>query len=101
MIPPAVPRHDQPRVRTNQNASLLQILKFMKQNLGLIDRALRIALGIALVVYGIFNHSWIGALGAIPLLTAAIGFCPLYCPIGLSTKGKPGGGSGCGGGKCS
>ncbi len=74
----------------------------MKKNIGNIDRALRIIIGLGLIAYGIANHSWIGALGAIPLLTAFIRFCPLYCPLGISTIGKGGNGGGgcCGGGKC-
>lgn len=60
----------------------------MKKNMGTIDRALRLILGLALIAYGIVNHSWLGAIGAVPLLTALSGFCPLYCPLGLSTRGK-------------
>ena len=60
----------------------------MKKKVDTIDAILRTLLGIGLIAYGIVNHSWIGALGAIPLLTAFIGFCPVYCPMGLSTRGK-------------
>jgi hypothetical protein len=69
----------------------------MTRNLGTADRAIRAILGIALITYGIINHSWIGAIGSLPLLTALIGFCPAYCPLGLRTTGK--GGDCCGGGK--
>lgn len=69
----------------------------MKKNIGTIDRVLRILLGLAIIAYGVINHSWLGAIGAIPLLTALIGFCPAYCPLGLNTCGKSGG---CCGGKC-
>ena len=73
----------------------------MKQNIGAIDRVFRIILGLGLIGYGVVNHSWIGAVGAVPLLTALIGFCPVYCPLGLSTRGKCGSSGGCcGGGKC-
>jgi len=73
----------------------------MKQNIGAIDRVFRILLGLGLAGYGIANQSWIGAIGAVPLLTALAGFCPLYCPLGLSTRGKCGSSGGCcGGGKC-
>ena len=70
----------------------------MKPNIGTIDRSLRILFGLGLIAYGIINHTWIGAIGAVPLLTAFIRFCPLYSPLGLSTCSK--GGGGCGGGKC-
>ena len=75
----------------------------MKPNIGTVDRTLRILVGLGLVAYGIVNHSWIGAIGAVPLLTAFIRFCPLYAPLGLSTCGKGGTGGGqggCGGGGC-
>ena len=70
----------------------------MKPNIGTVDRALRILLG--LIAYGIVNHTWLGALGAVPLLTAFIRFCPLYCPLGISTYSKSDKDGGCCGGKC-
>jgi hypothetical protein len=75
----------------------------MKPNIGTIDRALRIIIGLGLITYGVLNQSWIGALGLVPLLTAAIRICPLYAPLGISTcggGGKGGKGNCCGGGKC-
>lgn len=73
----------------------------MKPNIGPIDRTLRILTGLGLIAYGIVSHSWIGAVGAVPLLTAFIRFCPLYAPFGISTCGRKGGGQGgCGSGGC-
>ena len=74
----------------------------MKPNIGTIDRVLRILVGLGLIAYGIINQSWIGAIGAVPLITALFRFCPVYCPLGVSTIGKGGsdGGGCCGGGKC-
>jgi len=72
----------------------------MKPNMGTIDRALRIVVGLGLIAYGVVNQSWIGAIGAIPLLTAFVRFCPLYCPLGINTMGKGEGGGCGGGGKC-
>lgn len=69
----------------------------MKKNIGIVDRIIRIIVGLGLIAYGIINNNWIGAIGAVPLLTALVGFCPLYCPFGINTSGK--GGCGCGG-KC-
>ncbi len=69
----------------------------MKKNIGTVDRVLRIIAGLGLIAYGVVYQNWIGAIGAVPLLTALIGFCPLYCPLGINTKGK---GGGCCGGKC-
>ena len=71
----------------------------MKKNLGTADRIFRTVIGLGIIGYGVVNHTWLGAIGIIPLLTAIFAFCPAYCPLGLSTKGKGGGGC-CGGGKC-
>ena len=57
----------------------------MRQNVGSIDRGVRVILGLAIVAAGIYFKSWWGAIGLVPLLTAAIGWCPAYAPFGLST----------------
>ena len=57
----------------------------MKTNVGSIDRGLRIVLGIAIIGLGIYFNSWWGAIGVIPLFTAAMKWCPVYLPFGLST----------------
>ncbi len=72
----------------------------MKKNLGTLDRGIRAVIGIGLLIWGVAAQNWLGAIGAVPLLTALIGFCPAYCPLGLSTAGKGGGNCGCGNGKC-
>ncbi|WP_260293513.1 YgaP family membrane protein [Sedimenticola hydrogenitrophicus] len=57
----------------------------MKKNVGSIDRGLRAVVGIGLVAWGIATQNWWGAIGIIPLFTAAIGWCPAYLPFGLSS----------------
>ncbi|TNF98240.1 MAG: DUF2892 domain-containing protein [Gammaproteobacteria bacterium] len=57
----------------------------MKKNVGTIDRAIRTVAGIAIIGAGVFYQSWWGAIGAIPLFTAIIGWCPPYQLIGIST----------------
>lgn len=57
----------------------------MKQNLGTIDRVVRIVIGSAMLLAGFFLHSYWGLVGLVPLATAAIGFCPAYCPLGIKT----------------
>ena len=57
----------------------------MKRNVGKIDRIIRVLLGLIIIALGIYFNSWWGAIGVIPLLTAAIGWCPLYVPFGLSS----------------
>ncbi len=58
----------------------------MKANVGGIDRALRVVVGIALIALAATGKigAW-GYIGVVPLLTAALGFCPLYRVLGLNT----------------
>lgn len=57
----------------------------MKLNMGSIDRIVRMALGLAIIVVGVIYRSWFGAIGIIPVATALIGWCPAYLPFGIST----------------
>ena len=58
----------------------------MKSNVGDIDRILRVVVGLALIALTLTGTigSW-GWIGVVPLLTAALGFCPLYTVLGFST----------------
>jgi hypothetical protein len=58
----------------------------MKTNEGTIDRALRVAVGILLLALTLTNTigMW-GWIGVVPLLTGAIGWCPLYTVFGINT----------------
>lgn len=64
----------------------------MKQNMGTIDRVLRIAAAIAVgVLYATNVISGtvaivLGVLAVVFIATSFLGFCPLYLPLGLSTK---------------
>ena len=69
----------------------------MMCNVGGIERPMRIALGILLIGIGaLAGLSTVGAgialaVGAILLLTGAIGFCPLTALLGINTcAAKPG-----------
>ena len=57
----------------------------MKQNVGGIDRVLRLVVGLALIAWGVVTQNWWGAVGIVPLFTAAIGWCPAYPIFGIST----------------
>ncbi len=57
----------------------------MKRNVGNTDRIVRIVLGLALIALGLYFGTWWGLIGLVPLATAAIGWCPLYAPFGIST----------------
>ena len=58
----------------------------MKQNVGSIDKILRIVIGLAVIGWGIYAKNWWGALGAIPLFTVLVGWCPFYQLIKVSSK---------------
>ena len=63
----------------------------MKQNVGKIDRWIRIVLGVALLSLLFIldgGIKWIGLIGLIPLLTGIFSFCPIYALLGISTN-KP------------
>jgi hypothetical protein len=58
----------------------------MTCNVGGWDRKLRVVAGLLLLAAGAYFKSWWGVVGLVPLTTAAMGWCPLYIPLGLSTK---------------
>ena len=66
----------------------------MKKNMGIIDKVIRIFVAIVIAVLYFTNQ--ISGTTAIVLLilagifivTSFISFCPLYYPLGISTKGK-------------
>lgn len=61
----------------------------MNTNVGTVDRAVRIVIGLGLLWYAIMaqptGYNWIGWIGVIPIVTALIGVCPLYSILGVST----------------
>ncbi len=58
----------------------------MKRNTGTLDRILRLTAGVVLVTLAAMDIIGIwGYIGAVPLLTAVIGYCPVYTLFGLHT----------------
>jgi amino acid permease len=57
----------------------------MKSNIGGIDRIVRFVVGAGLVAWAISGGPVWAWIGVIPLATAALGLCPLYSVLGLST----------------
>ncbi|GAN00170.1 transmembrane protein [alpha proteobacterium U9-1i] len=58
----------------------------MKTNEGGLDRAIRIIAGAGILSLAFIGPqtAW-GYLGAIPLLTGIVGFCPAYALLGINT----------------
>jgi hypothetical protein len=58
------------------------------QNVGPVDRVLRVIVGLALLslVFVGPRTAW-GWIGVVPLFTALVSYCPLYSLIGLKTCG--------------
>ena len=68
----------------------------MKTNIGLLDRIVRIGL-VALVAVLFFTGQLssvaaiiLGVLAAVFLVTSIVGVCPLYLPLGISTRRRSG-----------
>jgi len=69
-------------------------VKIGEKNVGMIDRVLRIILGIVLIAA--FALHWVAApwsylvllIGIIALVTGVFGTCALYSLIGMNTLGK-------------
>jgi hypothetical protein len=57
----------------------------MKCNVGKTDRIIRALIGLIVIAVGVYLKSWWGAIGLVPLFTAAIGWCGLYTLFGIST----------------
>ena len=63
----------------------------MSKNEGNIDRVIRVIIGLIMLYVGFFVMTgiWgtvVGVLGLVPLITGAIGFCPIYTLIGGGTN---------------
>lgn len=58
----------------------------LKTNVGTLDRIARVVLGLVLIALTLTGSigPW-GWIGIVPLLTAALGSCPLYTVFGFST----------------
>jgi hypothetical protein len=69
-------------------------LKIGEKNVGMIDRVVRIILGIVLIAVFVLNMvaaPWsylVALIGLIALITGAVGTCALYSLLGMNTLGK-------------
>jgi hypothetical protein len=68
----------------------------MKTNMGRWDRVLRLAAAAViavLLILGVLKGTAavvMAIVAAVFVITTFVGFCPLYVPLGISTKGKGG-----------
>jgi hypothetical protein len=66
----------------------------MKQNMGNMDRSIRVALAVAVGILYLAGQITgtaaiiAGVVAVVFLLTSAVGFCPLYMALGISTMKK-------------
>ena len=61
----------------------------MKQNVGRVDRWIRIVIGVVLLSLIVFLSGgirWIGLIGLIPLITGLFGYCPIYSLLKIKTN---------------
>lgn len=58
----------------------------MKKNVGTIDRAIRIIIGLGLISQVFIGlHSPWGWIGVVPLFTGAVGYCGAYTLFGINS----------------
>jgi hypothetical protein len=58
----------------------------MKTNEGTLDRALRVVAGLVLIALAASGTVGVwGYIGIVPLLTGAVGLCPLYSVLGINS----------------
>lgn len=63
----------------------------MSSNMGLLDRRVRMVIGLLLLGLLLIdgNARWFGLIGLVPLATGLIGSCPLYSLFGINSHAKP------------
>lgn len=57
----------------------------MNANVGSTDRILRVIVGLGIIAAGVVYQNWWGAVGAVPLMTGLLGWCPPYSLLGINT----------------
>ena len=63
----------------------------MRQNIGPIERVLRVTLGAGLLLFVLLMEGklrWIGLIGVLPLVTGILGLCPTYLALGIRMDKK-------------
>lgn len=60
----------------------------MTKNVGRTDQIIRLVLGAVLILFAIWSGNMLGYIGIILVVTALIGYCPLYSLIKKNTCGS-------------
>jgi hypothetical protein len=65
-------------------------MSLVTSNVGGVDRALRIVVGLALIAFALFGPTdiawkWVGFIGVVPLATGLFRWCPAYTLFGIKT----------------
>ncbi len=60
----------------------------MSQNIGSLDRFIRMLIGLIIIGAGSFHESWWGAIGLIPITTALLKTCFLYRFFKITTDNE-------------
>ena len=78
--------HESRQFECKISGKIFESEESMKPNIGSIDRAVRILLGLILIstVFVGPKMAW-GWIGILPLATGLIGFCPIYALLGINT----------------
>lgn len=72
-----------------QTINLMEDKVRIKKNVGRLDRTLRIIAGSGLFLAGLIllkGHTLIMVFGLAILAVGLVGFCPVYVPLGISTR---------------
>ena len=57
----------------------------MERNIASWERVLRLLVGVTLLALAVVGRTAWGLLGVVPLITGAIGVCPLYRAFGITS----------------
>ena len=60
----------------------------LTKNIGETDRKIRIGAGALIILWGVLNSNWLGAVGLVLMATAFFRSCPAYSLMTMSTVEK-------------
>lgn len=60
----------------------------MKTNIGSYDAGVRFIIGCGILFFSVNGLGWWALLGLVPIVTAGVGFCPLYALFRIDTEAR-------------